>query len=126
MWDLVIGAIIGALTSISTAIGVEYLRRPNLTLSEETPTLENPHKPDAPVRVTRHLRVILFNKPLPEWAKWMLRAPALQCRATITFHHLDGRNVFGRAMSGRWASSPQPLPIPIVGPHGERSQMHEV
>jgi hypothetical protein len=39
----------------------------------------------------------------------MVRAPALQCRAEITFHHRDGHNVFGRAMDGRWASSPEPV-----------------
>jgi hypothetical protein len=43
----------------------------------------------------------------------MVRGPALQCRAEITFHHQDGHNVFGRAMDGRWASSPEPVPSPI-------------
>jgi len=50
----------------------------------------------------------------------MVRAPALQCRAAITFHHLDGRNVSGRVMDGRWAGSPEPVAIPVVGPQGEQ------
>jgi hypothetical protein len=44
----------------------------------------------------------------------MLRAPALQCRGLITFHHLDGQDIFGRAMAVRWSSSPQPVPTEVV------------
>jgi hypothetical protein len=66
----------------------------------------------------RTLRVKLFNEPLRSWGKWMVRAPALQCRAEITFHHRDGNNVFGRVMDGRWASSPEPAPSPIFGLNG--------
>jgi hypothetical protein len=42
-----------------------------------------------------------------------VRAPTLQCRASITFHHLDGQNVFGRMMERRWSSSPEPILTPI-------------
>jgi len=45
----------------------------------------------------------------------MTRAPALQCKATIAFHHLDGQNIFGRSMEGRWAGSPEPTVIEGVG-----------
>jgi len=67
----------------------------------------------------RFLRVKLFNKPLSSWAKWMVRAPALQCRAEITFHHRDGHNVFGRTMDGRWSSSPEPIASRIFDLQGE-------
>jgi len=39
----------------------------------------------------------------------MAREPALQCSATVGFHHLDNQDVFGRVMAGRWASSPEPF-----------------
>src|SRR6266852_146016 len=123
MWGLIAGAIVGILGSVGTAIGVEYLRRPRLLLSIEAPPLDNTYPPTAPARNMRSLRVNLFNQPLPQWARWMVRAPALQCRATITFHHLDGQNVFGRTMGGRWASSPEPVPIPVMGPGGQQFQM---
>jgi hypothetical protein len=64
-----------------------------------------------------------LNKTLSWWAKLMVRAPALQCRAAITFHHLaDEHDVFGRAMDGRWASSPEPVPIvlPPATPQTQR------
>jgi hypothetical protein len=117
MWGL-IGAIIGGFVSIGTAIAVEYLRRPNLILSIEKPPCDRTYGPNAPATNVRFLRVKLFNEPLPSWAEWMVRAPALQCRATITFHHLDGQNHFGRSMDGRWASTPEPVPIPIVNLQG--------
>ena len=71
----------------------------------------------------RALRLIVHNEPLPGWAKWMVRAPALQCWATITFHHRDGQNVFGRAMDGRWAGSQQPVPLPVLGPQGQQFEI---
>jgi hypothetical protein len=48
----------------------------------------------------------------------MVRSPALQCRAEITFHHRDGHNVFSKVMDGRWASSPEPVPSPIFDLNG--------
>jgi hypothetical protein len=106
MLQLVVGAII----AIIITIVVEILRRPHLELSIETP----PHDvtyPNAPANRMRSLRVQLSNKPL----RWMVRAPALQCRATIAFQHLDGLNIFSKAMNGRWSNSPEPVSIPIVG-----------
>jgi hypothetical protein len=127
MWNLIAGAIIGTVTSILTsggvAILVEYMRKPRLKVSIERPPLEQTYSPGAPAREARLLRVAVYNEPLPVWAKWMVRAPALQCRATITFHHLDGRNYFGRAMGGRWAGSPEPVALPVVGPEGQQFQI---
>jgi hypothetical protein len=49
----------------------------------------------------------------------MVRAPALQCQGTITFHRLsDGRNIFSKPMEARWAGSLQPNPIPVVDQTG--------
>jgi hypothetical protein len=48
----------------------------------------------------------------------MQRTAALQCRGEVTFHHLDGQNVFGRAMPIRWSNSPQPIANQIVDPDG--------
>ena len=62
----------------------------------------------------RSLRVILSNKPLPGWIRWMYRSPALQCHGNISFHHLDGQNVFGRSMILRWTTAPEPNPLEII------------
>src|SRR5262249_37004910 len=67
--------------------------------------------------------MLVTNKPLPRFAKWMMRVPALQCRASISFHHLDGPNIFGRSMMGRWSGSPEPVSLPIIAPDGNVSQM---
>jgi hypothetical protein len=144
MLALIIGAIIAILASIGTAMFVEYMRRPRLSLSIEHPAWDMAYPPQHPVKVqasgafgasgpsgasggvsaARFLRVYLENKPLRWWAAWMVRSPALQCRATITFHHLnDGQNIFGRVMSGRWSGSPEPVPLRVVGPGGAQFQI---
>jgi len=75
----------------------------------------------------RTLRVTLCNKTLPRWAKWMVRAPALQCRAAITFHHLvDRQDIFGKAMDGRWASAPEPVPIAVAPANPQRLTENEL
>jgi hypothetical protein len=48
----------------------------------------------------------------------MQRAAALQCRGEITFHHLDGQDIFGRGMPTRWANSPQPIANQILDLEG--------
>jgi hypothetical protein len=44
----------------------------------------------------------------------MSRNAALQCHGTITFHHLDGPNVFGGSMPIRWSGSPEPVQAQII------------
>jgi hypothetical protein len=121
MWAL-LSTIFGGLVSIGAVVFVEYFRRPSLVLSKENPPLPDAkYPPGSPqvtnVRVTeaRFLRVVVSNRTPPSFARWMVRAPALQCRAAITFHHLDDeQDIFGRVMEGRWPSTPEPLPIVIA------------
>lgn len=117
--------IIGALIAIVITIAVENLRRPKLELSIEEPPHDGIYQ-HAPANVMRSLRVRLFNNPLPKWARWMVRAPALQCRGTITFHHLDKRDLFDRGMAGRWCSSPEPVPMQGMTSHGEQFQIFDL
>jgi hypothetical protein len=114
MGALLMEVIIGAVIAVLITIGVEYLRRPNLKLIIETPPVDVEYPSGRPAQRARYLRLKLINKALPTWAAWMVRAPALQCRGSITFHHLDGQNVFGREMTVRWAGSPEPVPIQAI------------
>jgi hypothetical protein len=72
----------------------------------------------------RSLRIQVSNPPVGGLAGWfVLRSPALQCRGMIAFHRLnDGSNIFdGKAMPGRWASAPQPTPIPVLDRNGQHT-----
>jgi hypothetical protein len=121
--EFVLSVIIGGLITILTAIGVEYLRRPRLTLSIEDPPLDLP-SPDGK-NMRRNLRLKLHNASLPFGARWMQRAAAIQCRGEITFHHLnDGQNVFGRAMPVRWVKSPEPIANQICQPRWPCPVLH--
>jgi hypothetical protein len=127
MLSLIIGSIIGILGSVGTAIAIEYLRKPKLSLSIERPTLDLPYPEGHPARRLRNLRILVHNKPLPYLVRWMIRAPALQCRATITFHDVnDGQDIFGRAMDGRWANTPQPVATILVTPRGEQYSIFDL
>src|SRR5450759_3611045 len=95
---------VGGLITVLTAVYVEYLRTPRLSLTIEQPPCDVPHpEGNHPALNARHLRLKLRNQPLPSIAKWIQRSAALQCRGEITFHHLDdGQDVFGRALPVRW------------------------
>jgi hypothetical protein len=109
-----LGAVFGGILTILITVFVEYLRSPSLGLSLGEEPRDHPYPEGKPARVMRSLTVKLSNKAL--WGpRWMTRAPALQCRATITFHHLDGQDVFGRAMEGRWCESAQPAGMEGAG-----------
>jgi hypothetical protein len=113
------GLVIGGLITITTAMIVEYLRRPRLQLIIEDPPCDVAYPAGKPAQNTRYLRLKLRNKPLPRGAQWMQRAAALQCRGEITFHHLDdGQDIFGRVMPVRWSNSPEPVLSEVVDLRG--------
>jgi hypothetical protein len=105
----ILGVALGAVVAILITILVENLRKPKLQLGLDPPT--DVEYQNRPAQNVRFLSLELVNTPLPRWARWMSRSTALQCHGEITFHHLDGQNVFGRAMTGRWSGSPEPVPI---------------
>ncbi|MCG7853467.1 MAG: hypothetical protein MIO92_13180 [Methanosarcinaceae archaeon] len=107
----ILGAIIGALIAGFITILIETLRKPCLDLQIIDPV--DMAFQNQPASLMRALRVKLTNKPLPGWIRWMYRNPASQCHGNISFHHLDGQNVFGRSMILRWAGAPEPNPLEI-------------
>jgi hypothetical protein len=117
-----LGAILSALTSIAITVWVERLRQPHLRLSIETPPTDAQYQ-NRPATLARYVRVWVVNERPAGWVRWIMRQTALQCRAEITFHHLDGENVFGRTMSVRWAGTPEPTAIPVLGPNGVEYQI---
>lgn len=105
------GVIFGAIIAGLITIWIEILRKPRLELQLVDPVdmvFQN-----QPANLMRATRIKLINKPLPGWIRWMYRNPALQCHGDITFHHLDGQNVFGRSMILRWSGAPEPNPLQI-------------
>jgi hypothetical protein len=115
MGQTVIEVVLGAIVAIVITIVIENLRKPKLVLEIEKPTdADYRDRQNYPVGIARYLCLNLINKPLPRWARWMTRNPALQCHGQITFHHLDGQNVFGRSMPIRWSGSPEPIALPLV------------
>ena len=110
MGQTALEVILGAIVAILITILIENLRKPKLEL-RLAEHHDSTYPPGRPATNVRFLAVDLVNKPLPRLFRWMSRSPALQCHGTMTFHHLDGQNVFGRAMPIRWSGSPEPVPI---------------
>lgn len=112
----IIGVVLGGLITILTVIVIENLRKPKLELTIATPDdkeygEDHPARKFVGVRKVRYLGISLKNKPLSYWYRWMSRNAALQCHGFISFHHLDGQNIFGRTMPVRWSYTPEPIPL---------------
>ncbi len=98
--------LLGAILAIITTIIVESLRKPSLELKIGKIGDAN-YQEDHPAKKARFLYLEIVNKPLPKLFKWISRNAALQCHGTITFHHLDGQNVFRNSMQIRWTNLPK-------------------
>lgn len=110
--NIAIGALVSSLISLFIIVYIEKLKLPCLELSIEESAHEHNYPPGYPVKYQKSLRLIVKNRPLPGFLNWFLsRTAALNCRANISFHHLDGQNVFGRRMKGRWPSTPEPIAL---------------
>ena len=103
----------GGLITLFIAIFIEHMKRPALCMKLCPPQDFDYTREGRPAERMRILHLQLENRRLPWWARWMCRSAAVQCHGTITFHHLDGQNVFGRAMAVRWGRSPEPVPIQV-------------
>ena len=104
--ETILSILLGGLITIITALAVEYFRRPSLKLNIIEPVLFGGGH-------SKFMEIAVRNQPLPKVIRLMSRNAALQCRAVITFHHLDGQNIFARSMEPRWSSAPEPRPVEI-------------
>ena len=108
MLESLFGVLVGALIVIQ----MERLRRPHLGLRlVGTKDAEYPER--RPAKRSRYIHLEATNAVLPSCARWMSRNAALQCRGSISFHHLDGQNVFGRPMPIKWVRTPEALPMEL-------------
>lgn len=118
-----VDVILGAILSILITIWIEYLRKPKLGFQKTNISdLDYSRLPEKrPANSARFLSIIIENKPLTWLVRWLSRNAALQCHAEISFYHLDGQNVFGKAMTGRWSGPVEP--IPTIQVSGDRNQI---
>ncbi len=112
-WWAVLEIIVGALISIGFVMWEEKIHKPKLVFRIEDPPVDVTYQ-GRPAQNARFLRLITENIEPPHIARWLSRNTAIYCHAILTFYHLDGQNIFGRSMQGRWAGSPEPVPIQVV------------
>lgn len=113
IWNIFLGALASTFFSIIFVFWIQKKQHPVLKVSIEQPTLELNYEPGRPAKKHKATRLVVENMSLGAgWGAWLFRNAAENCRATITFHHInDGQNYFGSGMTGRWARSPQPIPL---------------
>lgn len=108
-WETVWGTLLGALLSIAITVFFETLRKPSLTMELRNDKPADFSDVEKPADKGKWLYAELRNNALPPiWKFFVSRNAALQCHGLISFHHLDGTNVFGRPMTARWRVSPLP------------------
>lgn len=101
--------IVLTVVSILIVLGLERFRKPRLRFVIGDPGEILPNDPVGRTRA-KWTHVFVTNEPMPKWLSWIWdRDPALACRGWITFHALDGQDLFGRKMDIRWANNPEPL-----------------
>ena len=95
--------------SVAIVLALESLRKAKLRFSiGETAELKPNELGWRPQAKWSH--VYVYNQPMPKWLSWVFdRTPALACRGWITFHDLDGQDLFDRRMQVRWSNNPEPL-----------------
>ncbi len=120
----VLEIVLGAVISIVITVIVERTKKPSLYLSvgkpydansEQIRTLNKDAGNIVPFgKRHRHLYVYVGNRSVNRLFRWCFyRETAIQCRAEITFHYMDGRRVFEHPMPARWAGSANPS-LPVI------------
>jgi hypothetical protein len=110
-------SLLGVLLGAWIVIQVEKLRKPKLKL-RLLPTYAAVYPEKRPAKQSRVIKIEAINEMLPRWASWMTRSAALHCRGAITFHHMDGQNIFGRSMPIKWVRTTEALPMEIRAADG--------
>ena len=101
---------LGVIIAIAFTIFIENLRKSKLQIINIS-FIDKEYTNKYPAQNARFLVVEIQNKPLPKFVKWMSRNPALHCHGYVSFHYMDGQNIFGRNMQLKW--SDQPLPTTL-------------
>lgn len=98
-----------SVASILIVLWFESKRKPKLRFSIGEMAEIEPNDPRG-LQPAKLPHVYVYNESMPRWlSRAFDRNPALACRGEISFHNLDGQNLFSRPMPVRWANNPEPL-----------------
>jgi len=121
MWEILCGAILGTLFSLGATIAIDMARIPRVELGVAQPIQDIDYaskRVSKAVKPARWAQLDVENISLSPCLGWIQRSPAVQCRGTIGFYHLDGEPVHSSEMSGRWTASPEPYREVWIGDQG--------
>jgi hypothetical protein len=111
----ILGVVLGAIISIVTTVLIENWRRPKLRIRLLAHSdADYSTRPKRHATFARYLNVIVENARMPFGLRWLSRNAAMQCIGHISFHTLEGQDIFGRPMEARWGNSPEPVPATVI------------
>lgn len=111
----ILGVVLGAIVSIIITVVIENARRPKLRIRLIAHSdSDYSHGPKRHATFARYVNVAIENLGMPLGLRWLARNAAMQCTTLISFHTLEGQDIFGRAMEGRWGNSSEPVPATII------------
>lgn len=106
--------VIAILTGILTYICIESYSKPKLQikLASDNMYVDRNYPKNHPAKSARFLCLEVENKLPLRLTRWAIsRKVAQKCHGEITFHHINGQDIFGRAMIIRWTKSPTPIEL---------------
>ena len=104
-----------SILALLIAMALESCRRPKLLIGK-THCIKRRHPFGHKNPLIKSLLVDVENKQMPCLLKWAWdRNPAQDCRAKIEFLYKNGERALEKEMTGRWASTPEPI-APVLYP----------
>lgn len=101
-------SLFASLIAVVVVLWLERFKRDCLTLSIGEGH-EIPLKDPAGREQAKWLHVTVSNRNVPKVLAWAFTGDhAFDCRAWITYYHVDGTKVFNREMEGRWSLTIEP------------------
>ena len=100
--------VVALVLGIAIVLWIERQRRPHLSMSVGIPgTIDQADPLKRPATTFLHVRI--RNRTVPRLISWVYDGePALSCASWVSFHHLDGHQIFEKEMTARWTETPEP------------------
>ena len=125
--SMITGVLLGVLASLIVAMFVEWMRKPDLSITILPPQTTYLISRSVATGTCVGLKVCVSNKRLPFIFRWMQRQSARDCRAALHFLREDKTPFIARPMPGRWSGSVQPVPLEgIIRPSMETIEIHDI
>lgn len=111
IFGVIIGSILGFLSTIGVTLIIEWLRTPKLKLKILDKEVVQYNKHTDIKNKAEYIRLQVENKRLKNGFEWLYRNPALNTKGKVTFYDYNTKKQISEVMPIRWTASRQPIPM---------------